>query len=383
MKVKGLAKASMSVVIALMMSVNTLSYVSAESGLMTDDTKAGESIIVCNSHTFDSGKVTKAATLTQEGEVLYTCITCGKTKTVKVNKLISISKAEISGLKEKYKYTGTDRKPKLTLTYNGKALKAGSDYKITYKNNLTPGKATIVISGLGKFGGTVKKSFVIIPADGTIKSAKSGKANTVTVSFKAVTKPSGYRIAYSTNKNFKSGTVKYLYVAADKTSANVTKLTGGKTYYFKVQAYKLVGGKKYFGVYSDVKKAVVKKSEAEIRKEKQQIVCDYALSNVGGSYVWGGASYRATDCSGLTMQCLAQVGVSLPHNAAAQASCGTAVSLKNIQPGDVIIMCYGGHAAIYVGNDQFVHATTPERGITLEPMSKLQYYHVDAVRRMI
>ncbi len=383
MKEKGLAKASVSIVLAAIMSVNTLTYVNAENEIMTPDTSAGESIIVCTKHTYDNGKVIKAATIKEKGEVKYTCIHCGEEKTVKTPALVSITKAEVSGIKERYKYTGTARKPKLILKYDGKTLKAGTDYKITYKNNLTPGKATAIVTGIGRFGGSFKKSFVIIPSDGIIKSAKASKANTVTVKFKALKKPSGYRVAYSTNKNFKSGTVKYKYVKADKTSVNITGLTGGKTYYFKVQGYKLVGGKKYFGVFSSVKKATVKKSAAELRKEKQEIVCDFANSNVGGAYIYGGASYRATDCSGLTMQCLAQIGVSLPHNAAAQANYGKAVSYSDMQPGDVIIMCYGGHAGIYVGNGRFVHATNEYRGIVSDPVSQLQYYHVDAIRRFI
>ena len=55
-------------------------------------------------------------------------------------------------------------------------------------------------------------------------------------------------------------------------------------------------------------------------------VVGIAMQYLGTPYVWGGASPGGFDCSGLAMYAFAQVGVSLPHNAAAQYGYGTPVS---------------------------------------------------------
>ena len=84
---------------------------------------------------------------------------------------------------------------------------------------------------------------------------------------------------------------------------------------------------------------------------------DAALSQIGVPYRWAGASPgEGFDCSGLVMWAYAQVGVSLPHNAAAQHGSGTPVSRDQLEPGDLVFFDGDGHVGIYIGNGQFVHA---------------------------
>ena len=83
----------------------------------------------------------------------------------------------------------------------------------------------------------------------TVKKAASRK---LTVSWSKVSNVKGYRIAYSTSKNFKNTSTKYKTTTATK--ASLTKLTKNKTYYVKVCAYKVVDGKRVYGTYSKVKK---------------------------------------------------------------------------------------------------------------------------------
>ncbi len=82
-----------------------------------------------------------------------------------------------------------------------------------------------------------------------------------------------------------------------------------------------------------------------------------ALSQLGVPYKWAGASPSGGfDCSGLTMWAYAQVGVSLPHNAAMQHGMGTRIDRANLQPGDLVFFNGDNHMGMYIGGGQFVHA---------------------------
>jgi cell wall-associated NlpC family hydrolase len=77
---------------------------------------------------------------------------------------------------------------------------------------------------------------------------------------------------------------------------------------------------------------------------------------LGVPYIYGGASPGGFDCSGLVMYVYAQVGVSLPHNAAAMYSYGSPVAYGDLQAGDLVFFSGLGHMGIYIGGGQFIHA---------------------------
>jgi peptidoglycan DL-endopeptidase CwlO len=85
-------------------------------------------------------------------------------------------------------------------------------------------------------------------------------------------------------------------------------------------------------------------------------VVGIAMQYLGIPYVYGGASPAGFDCSGFIMYVFAQVGISLPHNAAAQYGYGMPVSRDQLQPGDLVFFNGLGHAGIYVGGGSFIHS---------------------------
>lgn len=114
-------------------------------------------------------------------------------------------------------------------------------------------------------------------------------------------------------------------------------------------------------------------------KESGSSVVSYACQFVGNPYVWGGESLtNGADCSGFIKSVYAHFGISLPHSSEALRSVGRGVSALEMQPGDII--CYAGHVAIYMGDNQIVHASSPTSGIKI---SNNPYYKtILTVRRI-
>lgn len=110
-----------------------------------------------------------------------------------------------------------------------------------------------------------------------------------------------------------------------------------------------------------------------------QAVVDYGMQFLGNPYVFGGTSLtNGIDCSAFVQKVYAAFGVSLPRNSAAQRNVGYAVSMDQIQPGDIV--CYSGHVGIYAGNNTLLHASNERTGITLT--SPITYRPVLTIRRI-
>ncbi len=136
---------------------------------------------------------------------------------------------------------------------------------------------------------------------------------------------------------------------------------------------------------SSVEETVVEEAaEAAPASSKGQEVANFATQFVGNPYVWGGSSLtNGADCSGFVMAVYANFGISLPHSAAAQSGCGTAVSLDNLQPGDLLFYSNGGgigHVTMYIGGGQVVHASSSTTGIII---SNVGYRQAVSARRFV
>ena len=90
--------------------------------------------------------------------------------------------------------------------------------------------------------------------------------------------------------------------------------------------------------------------------DQGQRVVELALQYRGAPYVWGGEAPAGFDCSGFVRYVYAQLGVTLPHNAAMQYRYGSAVSRDNLEPGDLVFFDRLRHNGIYIGEGRFIHA---------------------------
>ncbi len=99
-------------------------------------------------------------------------------------------------------------------------------------------------------------------------------------------------------------------------------------------------------------------------------VVQAALTQIGSSYVWGGAAPGGFDCSGLVMWAFQQAGVALPHSSQALAQGGQPVALSDLQPGDVLTFYSdASHAGLYIGDGMMVHSSTYGVPVRVVPMN--------------
>ena len=187
------------------------------------------------------------------------CKVCKKVKTTtnKEQTKTSISKAKVTGIKDKA-YTSKALKQSIKVKLGSKTLSSKTDYTITYKNNKNIGTATVTIKGKGKYSGSIKKTFTIKPKTASVKTFKSPKKKQAKVTWAKDSKVTGYQIVYATNSKFTKGKKTVTVKSYKTTSKTITKLTSKKTYYVKVRSYKTVNGKKIYGAYSKVKKVKIK-----------------------------------------------------------------------------------------------------------------------------
>ena len=131
-----------------------------------------------------------------------------------------------------------------TTTYKVSSLKVGTTYKFKIKPYVKSEDGTVIWGSASSTLATATK-----PTTPKLKSATTSSGK-VTLTWDNVSGESGYQVYYSTSK---SGTYeKMKSVSADTLKYTTSKLTAGKTYYFKVRAYVKVDGKTTFGDFSKV-----------------------------------------------------------------------------------------------------------------------------------
>ena len=105
-------------------------------------------------------------------------------------------------------------------------------------------------------------------------------------------------------------------------------------------------------------------STSNVSTSKGQEIVDFAKKYLGCKYVYGGSGPSTFDCSGFTMYVFKNFGISLSHSANAQSKKGVYVAQGDLQPGDLVFfkdyqtMDGIGHCGIYIGDGNFIHASS-------------------------
>ena len=191
------------------------------------------------------------ATLKITGKGNYTG-SVSKTYSIKNN----FKKATVSGISTKA-FTGKNITQSITVKYNGKTLKKGTDYTVSYSSNKNIGTATVKVTGKGSYAGTITKTFKINPAKQEIQKL-TAKSKAFFVDWAQKGSATGYEIQYATNSKFASA--KKVTITNNKTDTKtISKLSGKKKYYVRVRSYTTVKGTKYYGAWSASKSVTTKK----------------------------------------------------------------------------------------------------------------------------
>ena len=167
-----------------------------------------------------------------------------------------ITKATVSGISTKA-FTGKAITQNVTVKVGNTVLKNGTDYTVSYSNNKKVGKATVKITGKGKYGGVITKTFKINPAKQEIQKL-TAKSKAFFVDWAQKGSATGYEIQYATNSKF-TGAKKATITNNKTDKTTVSKLSANKKYYVRVRSYTTVKGTKYYGAWSASKSVTTKK----------------------------------------------------------------------------------------------------------------------------
>ena len=239
-----------------------------------------------------------------------------------------LNSATIVISQSRFTYTGEAIKPCVSVVTDDTMLLEGIDYTVRFFNNCNVGRASIMVSGKGRYHGKCIRSFSIIPT--SLDSCSFEMDSSFPYTGKAITPSVGVAIGECT----------------------VSKSDISISYYQNIEigeAYALVIGKNNLTGSKWLKFSISVTGD---------YVASYANSDefLGIPYVYGGTTKNGFDCSGFVQFIYNHFGYSLPRTASAQGTVGTSVAYSDLYPGDLVFFNDYGHVGIFVGNGCFVHS---------------------------
>ena len=111
--------------------------------------------------------------------------------------------------------------------------------------------------------------------------------------------------------------------------------------------------------------------------QERQDILNYAMKYLGTPYVYGGSTPSGFDCSGFTQYVFKHFGYSLSRSSSAQINDGEKIMTEDLLPGDLVFFSRSGyavgHVGIYVGDNQFIHSTSPGDVVKVSNMDESYY----------
>lgn len=224
----------------------------------------------------------------------------GKTATCNVKVRYDISSCKIANIGGGEKFVSSSRKlkPSVKVTYNNKTLKEGKDYSLDYGENILSGKGSINIVGIGNYTGHKKTTFKIYPSKVTGGKVLSSTTNSLKIRWYKESDVTGYGIYRATSKNGKYTKIGTVSNKSSNTYTDRGRISG-KTYYYKIRAYKTIDKDNLYGEYSNIFSGKTKyPSQVKNLKQNSLYKTSIKLSWSKASYASGYRVYRATKKDG-------------------------------------------------------------------------------------
>ena len=235
-----------------------------------------------------------------------------ETKTFQI-KASDFSKCDIQLSASSFTYDGTEKKPKITVKSGRKLLVSGTDYTVSYKNNINAGTASVTITGKGKYSGTITKSFSIKPAGFTKASVTLSASSftwngaekkprvTVKIGNRQLTAGRDYTVSYKNNVSV--GTASVTITAKGNYTGSISKN-------FSITAADFTKTSVSLSVSSFTYDGAEKKPKITVKNGKKQLTAntDYTVSyknniNAGTASVTitGKGSYSGSQTKNFTI----------------------------------------------------------------------------------
>ena len=258
------------------------SFTSSNENVATVDSN-GKVTGVSLGHTTITAKTKKGAIATCNVKVRYDLSSCNVTQIGNGEKFISYS---------------SNLKPSITAVYDNQTLVEGQDYSLDYGENTLSGLGTINIVGIGNYTGEKQITFKIYPGKITGGKVLSSTTSSLKLRWYKEYGVTAYRIYRATSKNGK-----YTRIATvSENSSNIytdTGLISGKTYYYKIRAYKKINNENLYGEYSSIFSGKTSyPSQVKNLKQNSFYTSSIKLTWDKASYASGYRIYRATSKNG-------------------------------------------------------------------------------------
>jgi peptidoglycan endopeptidase LytE len=110
--------------------------------------------------------------------------------------------------------------------------------------------------------------------------------------------------------------------------------------------------------------------------EERTLMVKVVKTFLGVPYRMGGSTIKGIDCSALVKKVYQIFNIDLPRTAREQFSIGRKVEKKQLKEGDLVFFSRQGnnaHVGIYIGNNEFVHASWSNKGVKIDNLEAPYY----------